>query len=300
VRDATRIRQRVFLRQSASALVEALGAIVLLSAAALKAVQTSTVPLSAQHIRWLAWGQLGLIEFEIVWGIWILGGIVPYWTRTISASIFAAFCAVSAARGVAGHVSCGCFGSLEVNPWLTALLDAFLAKSFWLTRGERDSVCQTLRSVRWRLALVSITSLAMGLPVGLYALRLSVTAGGKIVENAAYVTLEPDRWRGQRLPFLDLLDHRDELGRGRWHLFIYRRGCPKCYQALRTFHSTYDRGRGNVPEHWAFVELPPFGGQDASDPPPIPNGMIMSRVNGRAIWIAEVPFTVIMADGIVQ
>ncbi|WP_152100919.1 MauE/DoxX family redox-associated membrane protein [Lacipirellula parvula] len=51
------------------------------------------------------------------------------WTRktlATSAVMFGVFGAFSIYRGSMGYESCGCFGSLQVNPWITATLDGLM------------------------------------------------------------------------------------------------------------------------------------------------------------------------------
>src|SRR5207249_8212034 len=67
--------------------------------------------------------QVGLIEFEILLGIWLLSGKSPIGSWIVALAGFASFAAVSSYLGWIGQASCGCFGRLSVNPWVAFGLD---------------------------------------------------------------------------------------------------------------------------------------------------------------------------------
>jgi len=61
------------------------------------------------------------IPLEMGLGIWLLCGIFKKIAWIIAEIAFAGFIAVTAYKAVTGIESCGCFGSVSVNPWLTLL-----------------------------------------------------------------------------------------------------------------------------------------------------------------------------------
>lgn len=66
----------------------------------------------------------GAVELAV--GLWLCVG---WWRRpslATAALLFAAFGAVSLAKGVAGEADCGCFGQISMSPWVTFGLDALL------------------------------------------------------------------------------------------------------------------------------------------------------------------------------
>jgi hypothetical protein len=271
----------------------------LLTAAGLKWVQAATIPILPGERPWQMWGRLGLIEFEVLWGIWLWGGVSPRLTRKVSAVLFLALAAISAARGVRGDASCGCFGEVSIHPWLTFALDIGLALGLGLgcVEGGPPAVLP-----RRRVAVVVLLGLAMSLPVALLSRRPALSRAsvdGEIDDGASYVVLDPARWRGKRLPLLKYLPFGGELGHGRWNLLVYRRGCEKCDEAVGQLARATDAERSGRPGRWALIELPPMG-RDRGREPPRPEGMALARLDSSRVWIAEVPFTVVVVDGVVE
>src|SRR4051794_11365872 len=56
-------------------------------------------------------------EAELLGGFWMLAGLAPARTRRWAFAAFTGLAAASLSQGLAGKCSCGCFGSLSVNPW---------------------------------------------------------------------------------------------------------------------------------------------------------------------------------------
>jgi hypothetical protein len=67
--------------------------------------------------------QIALVEVEIILGIWLLWGKNPVGAWLVSLVLFSAFAAASFYQGWIGEASCGCFGRVSVNPWITFGLD---------------------------------------------------------------------------------------------------------------------------------------------------------------------------------
>jgi hypothetical protein len=67
--------------------------------------------------------QIALVEVEIVLGIWLLSGKNPAGAWIASLLIFTGFAGASFYLGWIGQASCGCFGRVTVNPWITFALD---------------------------------------------------------------------------------------------------------------------------------------------------------------------------------
>jgi len=64
-----------------------------------------------------------LYELEVFAGLWLLSGTHPEQARPWAIAIFTAFWAASLYEVVTGKCSCGCFGSLAVNPWFVLVFD---------------------------------------------------------------------------------------------------------------------------------------------------------------------------------
>ena len=105
--------------KSANDIVLKLLGILLVVAAVLKGWQLLTEPMANNDIWTNRIFLILTVEFEIALGIWLLSGLFKKaaWMATISC--FSLFSFVSLYKGLAGAESCGCFGSVHVNPWIT-------------------------------------------------------------------------------------------------------------------------------------------------------------------------------------
>jgi hypothetical protein len=98
--------------------LKALG-LLLLAAALLKGHELLTVPVANKDL-W-SWRPFLVfqVEFELAMGIWLLSGVLKRLAWLATLGCFTLFCCVALCEGLAGAVSCGCFGRVHVNPWIT-------------------------------------------------------------------------------------------------------------------------------------------------------------------------------------
>jgi len=72
-------------------------------------------------------------EAELLGGIWLVGGFNPAGAHPWVVVGFAGLAMATLFRGLGGKCSCGCFGSLAINPWAVLVLDmaALVALLLW-------------------------------------------------------------------------------------------------------------------------------------------------------------------------
>jgi len=98
-------------------------ATVLLTAASMKAYQLATEPSLGEGLLNARWFNILVVEFELFLGIWLIIGILPRLSWLVTVGCFSVFALVSFYRALSGEVSCGCFGAVTVNPWITAVFN---------------------------------------------------------------------------------------------------------------------------------------------------------------------------------
>lgn len=101
---------------------------VLLLAAGLKGYQLATQ--WADDALW----QSAQVAGEWVLGVWLISGVWPRLVRWVAMSCFAVFFVVSLTKCVQGDACCGCFGMVEVSPWVTAVFNALAVLLLMITR----------------------------------------------------------------------------------------------------------------------------------------------------------------------
>jgi hypothetical protein len=95
--------------------VSLLIAAVLLIAAALKGHQLASEPMLGHGLLDSRWLLIGVVEFELFFGLWLLAGIWPKRTCAAALGCFTLFTCVSLYKALSGYATCGCFGRVPVN-----------------------------------------------------------------------------------------------------------------------------------------------------------------------------------------
>jgi hypothetical protein len=121
---------------------------ILLLAAGLKAYQLATAPLPpvvqgsvfTPLLEWLndRYLLMAVVVGEILFGLVLIAGLWRQWTWFLSLIGFSAFALISAMKGLSGEASCGCFGTVTVNPWITAGLDLGIVVCLAVFRERLD------------------------------------------------------------------------------------------------------------------------------------------------------------------
>ena len=78
--------------------------------------------------------------FELVLGIWLLSGKSKKTAWLVTLLCFSLFSVVPLYEGITGGESCGYFGSIQTNPWITLFafyLPAVIALLIFRPKGER-------------------------------------------------------------------------------------------------------------------------------------------------------------------
>lgn len=114
----------------------------LLAAAVLKSQQLLSEPVMSKGF-WESW-EFFLIQIPLETGlaIWLLSGLFRKAAWLLTTIAFGGFICVTLGEALLGFESCGCFGTVEVNPWVTLL--AIDVPIFLLLVIFRPSGCKLL------------------------------------------------------------------------------------------------------------------------------------------------------------
>ncbi len=273
--------------------------LLLLTAATLKGYQLSTEPLPGHGLLESRWLLIGVVEFELFFGLWLLAGVWPKPTWAVVLTCFTMFACISLYKALSGYATCGCFGRVPVNPWYTATLDLAIILSLlhWRPKGQRLPVCTT-RQLPVRVVTVLVIWLSIGLPGG-YAMGsyspTTLSDAGKIIGDGKIVALEPEKWIGKRLPLLAYIHNSDQLQEGEWLVLLYHHDCPKCQAVIQNLPQII-HGLGG--QQIALVEIPPYAdGNEAIGSLGVPF-IHRSLVNTRT-WFLESPVGLLVSNGVV-
>lgn len=267
-------------------------ALILWGAACAKAVSGLTSPIAPEEAGFPAgrWTGLGLAAMEAGLAVWLLSGVHPVWAWRTTLGSFVVFAAMSLAKVVAGDTSCGCFGDLEVSPWLSFMLDATVIASLivWRPRASRPDATS--------IAGIGLGQLAAGLLVVQSTIfTIALTRGS---DDSA--VLAADRFPlDQPLPVLANIDIRSRLETGRWLVLFYKNRCSACTDARARFEGlAVTLGRREGRPRVSLVECPPYA--PASDEDAGGHAWHHGRLDRSRNWQLPAPFAVLIEGGIVR
>jgi hypothetical protein len=240
-----------------------------------------------QFARWNAL-QVGLVAAEFVLGSGLLiGGQVYRWARWAAVLAFFLFFVVSLKKVFGGEKSCGCFGTFELAPAYTVVID-FVCISLLVAVKE-----QTCRVLRPSVALCACGIILTGIWLTTNSQNGIVRTGGRLLVNES-------RWVGKPIPVLSFLGEDAQfLASGTWVLFFYRPNCEKCTRELERFLQSKALGNNTV-----FVEVPeaivgPESDRGSQFVLLLQNQCRFLRLSDEFEWWLATPLFVEVSDGIV-
>ncbi|MDR3108511.1 MAG: hypothetical protein LBU65_02315, partial [Planctomycetaceae bacterium] len=246
-------------------------AMIILIAAGLKFQQLITVPLLGEGLLNARWFNVLVVGFELFFGTWLIFGMLPKLTWLASVGLFSVFSSVSLYKAISGETSCGCFGAVTVNPWVTSVFDIFIVGLLIVFRPIeirfRWNVLKTfyqelLEFRQYRRFVIGVVAwLAVALPVTYVVMNVdfvSLSGNTKLSGNEKSVTLEPANWLGKKFPLLEYIDFEndfdsDEVKTGEWFVLLYRHDCLECQAVLAKIENqTLDNNTGKM----LMIEVP--------------------------------------------
>jgi hypothetical protein len=117
----TAVFDRIGGMKIANKVVMAVAGAFLIAAAVLKGHQLLTEPIISKGF-WESWEFLVIqIPLELGLGIWLLCGLFRKAGWLLAVIAFGGFIGVTGYKAITSATSCGCFGTVQVNPWITFL-----------------------------------------------------------------------------------------------------------------------------------------------------------------------------------
>jgi Methylamine utilisation protein MauE len=277
--------------------------LLLLTAGGLKGYQLASTGLMPEDKLLGGRGTiLGLIAFELALGLWLLSGFANRAARLVSLTSFSVFLGVSLARGLAGEVSCGCFGPVALRPWVAALVDLFalVHLCMWTPTQLENAVHGARPRAQTGLAALSLVTIALAAYPTIRPEPARLSENGEILGDGHVVVLEPRKWVGKRCPLLKHIDIGSRLAVGNWIVVLYRRGCHQCQQAIERYHRWRDETGLEAPEwQMLFLEVP-WPGEELSTMDRLPLGSFAARLTTRLHWSADLPIVLHLKNGYVD
>lgn len=276
--------------------------LVLLTAAILKGHQLATEPVVGSSFLDSRWFLIGVVEFELLFGLWLVAGICPKFSWVTALLCFAAFALTSLIKALAGEASCGCFGRVPVNPWYTFGLDmaAVVALLYWRPNGHGAIAGRSVRSLPLQVGGVALAALLVGIPWGLVMGSHSVATlsdTGEVLGDSEFVVLEPEEWIGKRFPLLAYIDIGSEICCESCILLLYHYDCSHCQEAIERYEAlSLELAVQGQRSRVALIEMPPYG--PAGDSSITRNTPCMrGRLDAVKEWFVETPLVLHLRGG---
>ncbi len=242
------------------------------------------------------------IIFELVLATALISGVARRAILWLTAGVFLIFMAVTLHRALEGRHSCGCFGSVKVNPWITFALDVAIFISIAISLRHFPSAASSgrRRVPIFLLTLVAVLLCAAALtwfyrPGQLYP-------SGQLTGGHGPITMNPPNWYGKRLPLLRFIRSSHLLAKGTWLVVVYFHDCPDCQAEIRQIHRHLQararRALAAVVPHVALVQLPPFGPL----PPTVSTAaMVRLKMKSSRRWLPPfLPVLIQIHNGVVR
>lgn len=242
-------------------------ALVLLIAASLKFRQLVSVHAVGHSLFDNPSIIFALVEFEFAFGIWLLFNLVPRQTRLFAIALFTVFGLFSLSKAFLGEESCGCFGTVRVDPRFTAILDAFIVLGLIIsrsshTREEGAAGKLVFFFLIWTCLSLTLTTVRLLVPRPKTSpLMIDISSKDHSYERS--IAYNSTQWKNEIVPLLQYIepaDAREYINSGDRTVVFYRHNCKVCHKVITEL---CNEKRENV----VFVEIPPFGETNLIPPP---------------------------------
>jgi hypothetical protein len=220
---------------------------------------------------------------------------------------FSVFSAITLYKGITGAESCGCFGSIHVNPWITLFaidLPAVIALAVFRPVLSFQRKAESIKALihEFITPLPSMPQFAVTACLTLIALGVTtpVLAFNKPAGiTSSYEVLEPETWVGRKLPILEHIDIAESLKKGNWLVLLYHHDCPDCVASIEDCLDlvyNFKVKRKQTIFRIAFISIPPHGD--------IPVGSslacILGKIRPNKKWLVATPIVALVVDGNVK
>ena len=277
---------------------------VLLIAAGLKAYQLATVPLppvvqgsvftpllELLNDRYFL---MATVVGEILFAIVLIAGIGLQYTWLLSLLGFLVFTLVSLMKGLSGESSCGCFGAVTVNPWITMGLDLFIVACLAMFRERLDWTFPQFDRKKVLAVLIFWLVLAGLTLVAMLSLKSQphATLGTEFTgpDGKKMILLEPETWVGKEFPLTSRFAQKEGseiLHQGTWKVLLVHTDCPKCQEKMADLEAKKS-------ENVAIVVIPSRSGDKVRQKASFPT-FVLDRQND---WFAITPCVIKLSAGI--
>jgi thiol-disulfide isomerase/thioredoxin len=282
--------------KKANIIVMWIAGIVLLIASALKIHQLVTEPIISKGF-WESW-EFFLIQIplELGLGIWLVCGLFRKAGWLLGLIAFGGFIGVTLYKGLTGAESCGCFGMVKVNPWITLSaidIPIFILLAIFRPKGLK------LLPPPWPKP-VHFFAIAIPTFILLPAIEYILITNKPPLKTDKYEVVDTNEWVTQKQnlwPMLEDIDIKQQLQSGLWVVLLYHCDCPDCAKAIPKYEEMYKSFKANENAiNFAFIEMPPYGNEKQQLVSPN-SKVTRGKLNDIKKWFVQTPVVVVLHNG---
>jgi len=278
--------------KKANIIVMWIAGVVLLFATTMKIHQLLTEPIISKGF-WESW-EFFLIQIplELGLGIWLICGLFRKAGWLLALISFAGFIVVTLYKGVIGAESCGCFGRVHVDPWITLFvmdIPIFVLLAIFRPKDLK------LLPPPWPKA-AHFFAIAIPTFILLPTIEYILITNKPPMVSEKYEVIDVKQWANQEVwPLLQYVDIKDQLQNGEWVVLMYHYDCPDCRSAIPEYEKMYNDLKGNN-INMAFIEIPPYGDENQQLVRP-DSEVNRGRVSEAKKWFVQTPVVVVIDNG---
>jgi hypothetical protein len=280
--------------------------------AVLKIIDGSPSNLPSALVKWL--GGIGMdlrfvLEFSIAVELIVVGVmiLIPSLARVVGIAMLLAFVPVLIGDLALGASSCGCFGAVQVPPWVTLVTDLFFLFALLVIARGVPELEMRPSIPTWRVVLAGVWSIvAVAVGFGLTAAGAETASTGTEAVSAApsgpaggYYLPDYASWIGTPFRELEIAGWMqglpDDLDDGQQYILFYRKDCEHCHELMEVFFAD------QLPLPTTAIAVPERTGYPTEGVQPfVCDNCRMAELPAGYDWFLQTPVLVKLVNGIVS
>lgn len=281
-------------QSSISMVVMAIASIVLLFASATKYWMIMTKPTLSLNF----WDSREFIIIQIFLttglGIWLICGLFRKAGWLLAVLAFIVFILDSTYKGIVGADSCGCFGEVAVNPWVTVFaINLPILALLLIFRPKHEKLLPPpFPSAKHFFSVAIPTFILLG------AIVISTLAYEPPQKSAKYAIVDHEGWIGTEFEMLSQIDIAESLSDGLCVIMFYRINCSVCHEMMPIYIKMNEQAKlSGMQASFAFIQMPPYG--DTPQEIQHQTECLTGTLDESKKWYTATPLLVVIEDKIV-
>ncbi|MDD5326262.1 MAG: hypothetical protein PHY02_00425 [Phycisphaerae bacterium] len=278
----------------ASQVIIVVTGLVLIIAAILKIHQLLTEPIISKGF-WESW-EFFLIQIplELGLGIWLVCGLFKKAAWMLAVLAFGLFIAVTLQKALSGAESCGCFGMVKVNPWITlSIVDIPLFLGLIIFRPKGLKLLPPPWPSKWHFFSIAIPTFII------FSIIMPYLILHKPLDRTdKYEVVKPEEWLdSETWLMLKHIDIADSLQSNIVVVVFYSVECDTCQETVPLYDQmARDMAGSEDAIQFAFVEIPPYASEE-DNLVPTDTPCLRGRLDSSKIWYMQTPLIVLLREG---